>query len=71
MNTTPIALCIRRTDDDDIELRKAYPVLAPVANETGFLRIVDESGEDYLYPSDYFIVVEVSRDAEAALLQAA
>ena len=71
MNTTPIALCIRRTDDDDIELRKAYPVLAPVANETGFLRIVDESGEDYLYPSDYFVVVEVSRDAEAALLQAA
>ena len=48
MNTTPIALCIRRTDDDNIELRKAYPVLAPVANETGFLRIVDESGEDYL-----------------------
>ena len=71
MNTAYIALCIRRTDDDDLELRKAYPVLPPAANETGFLRIVDESGGDYLYPSDYFIVVEISHDAEAALIQAA
>ena len=52
-------------------LRKAYPVLPAALNEVGFLRIVDESGEDYLYPSDYFIVIEVSRDAEEALLKAA
>lgn len=71
MNTAQIALCIRRTDDDDLELRKAYPVLPAAPDEAGFLRIVDESGEDYLYPSDYFIVVEVSRDAEEALLKAA
>ena len=71
MNTAQIALCIRRADDDDLELRKAYPVLPAASNETGFLRVVDESGEDYLYPSDCFIVVEVSRDAEEALLKAA
>jgi len=74
MNSTldcaQIALCIRRSDDDDLELRKAYPVLPAAPNETGFLRVVDESGEDYLYPSDYFIVVEVSRTAEEAFLKA-
>lgn len=66
-----IALCIRRDEDDDLELRKAYPVLPAAANESGFLRVVDESGDDYLYPSDHFIVVEVSRSAEEALLKAA
>jgi len=71
LDSAQIALCIRRSEDDDLELRKAYPVLPAASNETGFLRVVDESGEDYLYPSDYFIVVEVSRTAEEALLKAA
>ena len=70
-NSAQIALCIRRNDDDDLELRKAYSVLPAASNETGFLRVVDESGEDYLYPSEYFIVVEVSQSAEEALLKAA
>jgi hypothetical protein len=65
-----IALCIR-CSDDDLELRKAYSVLPAASNKAGFLRVVDESGEDYLYPSDYFIVVEVPRSAEEALLKAA
>jgi len=43
-------LCIRKGEDDDLELRKAYAVLPPAANETGYLRVIDESGEDYLYP---------------------
>ena len=71
LDSAHIALCIRRSNDDDLELRKAYTVLPAASNETGFLRVVDESGEDYLYPSDYFIVVEVSRTAEEALLKAA
>lgn len=70
-DSAQIALCIRRSDDDDLELRKAYPVLPAASSEAGFLRVVDESGEDYLYPSEQFIVVEVSRTAEAALLKAA
>ncbi len=66
-----IALCVRRGEDDDLELRKAYPILQAAPNETGFLRVVDESGDDYLYPTEYFIVVEVSRSVEEALLKAA
>jgi len=69
--TKQVAICIRGADDDDLELREAYPVLPAASNETGFLRVVDESGDDYLYPSDYFIVVKVSRTAEEALLKAA
>ena len=65
---TQIALCIRRSENDDLELRKAYAVLSSAANEAGFLRVVNESGEDYLYPSEYFIVVDVSRSDEEALL---
>jgi len=70
-NSAQIALCIRRSENDDLELRKAYPILPAASNETGFLRVVDESGDDYLYPAEYFIVVEVSRSAEEALLKAA
>jgi hypothetical protein len=70
-DSAQIALCIRRGDDDDLQLRKAYLVLPAAPNEAGFLRVVDESGDDYLYPTDYFIVVEVPRSAEEALLKAA
>lgn len=38
-----------------LELGRTYPVLPdPQAAEHGLLRIVDESGEDYLYPQEYF-----------------
>ena len=65
------ALCIRRGVDDDLEVRKAYRVLPAASNEAGFLRVVDESGEDYLYPSANFVMIEVPRSVEEALLQAA
>jgi hypothetical protein len=64
------ALCIRRGADDDLEVRKAYQILPAAPNEAGFLRVVDESGEDYLYPSDNFVMIEVPRSVEDALLQA-
>lgn len=36
----------------------------------GDLRIVDESGEDYLFPSNYFVPIQVSRDVKNAMLAA-
>ncbi|UCE04545.1 MAG: hypothetical protein JSW07_13040 [bacterium] len=35
----------------------------------GDLRIIDESGEDYLYPADFFIPIEVPQEVESALTQ--
>ena len=47
----PCALCLVAGENVDLEPRKAYRILSAEPNETGFLRVVDESGEDYFYPS--------------------
>jgi len=48
-------LCIESHGADDLEPRKVYQVLADrSALDEGLLRVVDESGEDYLYPAKYF-----------------
>jgi hypothetical protein len=65
-------ICIRNEDCEDLEPRKVYRVLADeVAAEDGYLRVIDESGEDYLYPQDYFVPIELPQAAEKALLSAA
>jgi hypothetical protein len=63
-NETKFAVCI--TDSEpDLELRKVYKVLPDeVAAKDHHLRIVDESGEDYLYPSTFFVFVEVPSAGE-------
>ena len=53
---------------DDLEKRKVYQVLPDdKAADEGYLRIVDESDEDYLYPESYFISVELPRKVQDAL----
>lgn len=62
------ALCIENKDCEDLEKRKIYQVLQDdEAEKEGYLRIVDESGEDYLYPQSYFILVQLPREAQEAL----
>ena len=59
------ALCIRNDDCEDLELRKVYRVLPDKrALKDGYLRVVDESGEDYLYPESYFAFVRLSPKAQ-------
>jgi len=61
-------LCVRNTGCDDLELRKLYERLPDKgATREGYVRVVDESGEDYLYPEDYFVVVDLPKHAERAL----
>ena len=65
------ALCIENRDCEDLEKRKIYQILPDEeAAREGYLRIVDESGEDYLYPESYFIVIELTRKAQEALAAA-
>lgn len=60
-------LCIRNDDSEDLELRKVYEVIPDSrAAKDGYIRVVDESGEDYLYPESYFTVVTLSREAQEA-----
>ena len=54
------ALCIRTGSSEDLEPRKLYRVLPDrAASRDGYLRVVDESGEDYLYPASYFVPVKL------------
>jgi len=63
------ALCIRNDDCEDLELRKVYRILPDdSAAEEGYVRVVDESGEDYLYPASYFVGVTVPQEAQAVLV---
>jgi hypothetical protein len=51
-----------------LELRKIYEVLQnSKAAEYNHLRIIDESGEDYLYPADFFMPIELPQSIEEAL----
>jgi hypothetical protein len=53
-------LCIRNDGADDLELRKVYQVLSDrAAAREGYARVIDESGEDYLYPAEYFVPVKL------------
>ncbi len=54
-----------------LELHKIYRVVPDKdAAQDGDLRVIDESGEDYLYSADRFIVIEVPKDLKAAILKA-
>ena len=65
------ALCVRSDDCEDLVLRKVYQVLSDqLAESEGYLRIVDDSGEDYLYPESYFVFVKLPRKAQQALVVA-
>ncbi len=62
------ALCVENKDCEDLEKRKIYQVLPDEeAEKEGYLRVIDESGEDYLYPQSYFILVQLPRKAQEAL----
>jgi hypothetical protein len=53
-----------------LELHKIYRVLAGGSAEAGGdLRVVDESGEDYLYPAEWFVAVELPRRVRTSLLR--
>jgi len=62
------ALCVENKDCKDLEKRKIYQVLSDDdAEREGYFRVVDESGEDYLYPQSYFVLISLPREAKEAL----
>jgi hypothetical protein len=53
------AICVANEGYDDLEVWKVYQVLPDVkAAGVGCIRVIDESGEDYLYPTDRFATVD-------------
>ena len=67
------AICICNDDyAASLELRKIYEVLPDSdASKHHQIRVIDESGEDYLYPEHYFIPIDLPKDTEAAVIEAA
>ena len=66
-------ICINNDDyPASLEKRKLYQIIPDVeAERHGQLRIIDESGEDYLYPKDYFVAIDLSGSIEQAIIEAA
>ncbi len=55
-----------------LERRKIYVALTdPTAAKHGLIRVIDESGEDYLYPKKLFLPIALPQAARRALLKAA
>ena len=66
-------LCIENEGyEASLELRKLYERLPDKeAERHKQLRIIDESGEDYLYPSDYFAPIRLSVQTRTKLIEKA
>ncbi len=61
-------ICIENRDCEDLEKRKVYQILPDEgASKEGYLRVIDESGEDYLYPESYFVRVQLPIDVQEAI----
>ena len=55
-----------------LEVRKVYRALPDATAEAHqFVRVIDESGEDYLYPVDRFVAVDLPEEVRARLLAVA
>ena len=55
-----------------LERRKIYVAISDARAESlGQVRVVDESGEDYVYPQRYFVAVSLPQPIRRAVLQAA
>jgi hypothetical protein len=73
MNKNHLAVCINNDDYEvSLELRKIYELIVDNDAELiGMIRVIDESGEDYLYPKDFFAIVDLPEIIEKQILLAA
>ena len=68
-----LVICVKNEDYPvSLELRKLYVALPDAkARARGHLRVIDESGEAYLYPRELFVAVELPQPIRRRVLQAA
>ena len=69
MKTHGFAVCIRNTGfGASLEVRKLYPVVDDFEAEiNGLIRVIDESGEDYVYPARLFQRLTLPNEIQRAL----
>lgn len=76
MSKTPSKYLVVCVENDgypaSLEKRKIYVAIRDAATEKhGMLRVLDESGEDYLYPKNFFRPIELPQTVKKAVLAAA
>ena len=65
-----LAICINTDDQDLLTPRMVYEVLPDEsAAKSNYIRVIDNEGEDYLYPADYFVFVNLPQTIEQTLLR--
>ena len=64
-------VCVKNDEyEGALELRKIYEILEdPDAEPHELIRVIDESGEDYLYPRQWFLVIELPQNVEEAIAE--
>ena len=66
------AVCIKCDDGALLTRRKIYQLLPDEeAAKSNYVRVLDDEGEDYLYPAEYFIFLDLPHEVERALVNAA
>lgn len=66
------AICIKTDDADLLTPRMVYQVLPDEsAAKSDYIRVIDNEGEDYLYPAKYFVLVDFPHVVKQALLRSA
>jgi len=73
MNKANLVICVDNSDyPASLEKRKIYETVTDTdAAKHGQIRVIDESGEDYLYPAEYFVEANLPEDIRAAVVKAA
>ena len=68
-----LVLCLKKNEGYEVSLerRKIYSTVPDTdAAKHGQVRVIDESGEDYLYPAKYFAAIELPQSVRRAVLAA-
>ena len=71
--TKRLLVCLDNSGHEvSLERRKIYVSLPDVrAEKAGQVRVIDESGEDYLYPQQLFVEISLPQPIRKAVLEAA
>lgn len=69
--TKRFVVCIQNEENEhSLEVRKIYEVLADAtAEKHDMVRVIDEEGEDYLYPRAWFLPIELPHNLEEAFAE--
>jgi len=73
MKPCQLVICIKNEDYPiSLERRKIYEKIPDTeASKHKQIRVIDESGEDYLYPEDYFVPLSLPKEIEEAVIKVA